>query len=52
MLSYFGDEASYDEDVETESSVSITFELMGLGGVGNSGYEDGLFDYGRPFYLK
>ena len=52
MLSYYGDEDSYDDDMETENSINLTLELMGLGGVENSGGEDGLFDYGRPFYLK
>tara|TARA_R110001583_G_scaffold11613_9_gene52247 strand:+ start:40731 stop:43136 length:2406 start_codon:yes stop_codon:yes gene_type:complete len=52
MLSYYGDEDSYDEDMETENSISLTLELMGLGGVGYSDGEDGLFDYGRPFYLQ
>ena len=52
MLSYYGDEDNYNDDIETENSISLTLELMGLGGVGDSGYEDGLFDYGRPFYLK
>ena len=52
MLSYYGDEDSYDDDMETENSISLTLELMGLGGVGYSNGEDGLFDYGRPFYLK
>ena len=52
MLSYYGDEDSFEGDMESENSVSLTLELTGLGGVGDSGYEDGLFDYGRPFYLK
>lgn len=52
LLSYYGDENSYDDDIETERSVSLTLELKGLGGVGTSGTDDGLFDYGRPFYLK
>ena len=52
MLSYYGDEDSYDDDMETERSINLTLELMGLGGLNSSGGEDGLFDYGRPFYLK
>lgn len=52
MLPYYGSESAIGTTVETEQSVSFTFELMGLGGVGYSSGEQGLFDYGRPFYLK
>ncbi|MEL0629320.1 LPS assembly protein LptD [Psychromonas aquatilis] len=52
MLSYYGDQDDYYDDMETERSISINFELMGLGGLGYSDGEDSLFDYGRPFYLK
>jgi len=52
MLSYYGTENNYDRDVETERSISLSIELMGLGGLGYSDGEEGLFDYGRPFYLK
>lgn len=52
MLAYYGSESVMDATIETEQSVSVTFELMGLGGVGYSSGEQGLFDYGRPFYLK
>lgn len=37
---------------ETEHSYKVVFELMGLGGVGFANGEQGLFDYGRPFYLQ
>ena len=37
---------------ETEHSYKFVFELMGLGGVGFNTGEQGLFDYGRPFYLQ
>ena len=52
MQSYYGTESDFNEDMETENSINLTIELMGLGGVGYSDSEDGLFDYGRPFYLK
>lgn len=52
MLPYYGDINNISEDFETEQSISITFELMGLGGVGFKSSEQGLFDYGRPFYLQ
>ncbi|MDA7746847.1 LPS assembly protein LptD [Psychromonas sp.] len=46
-------ETSYSEDsIETERSIGLTVELMGLGGVGDATSDQGLFDYGRPFYLK
>ncbi|PKG38252.1 LPS assembly protein LptD [Psychromonas sp. Urea-02u-13] len=51
MLANFDDNYT-GENVETERTISITFELMGLGGVGFSSGEQGLFDYGRPFYLQ
>jgi len=52
MLSYYGDEDDLDATLETENSVAITFELTGLGGTDTSTDDQGLFDYGRPFYLK
>lgn len=52
MLPYYGSEANIDNNIETDRSISVTIELMGLGGVGYSSGEQGLFDYGRPFYLK
>jgi len=52
MLSYYGTEDDFDDDIETERSINLTLELMGLGGSNYVGSEDGLFDYGRPFYLK
>ncbi|MFT6985610.1 MAG: LPS-assembly protein [Psychromonas sp.] len=52
MLAYDGSLDSISEDYETEDSYGITFELMGLGGVGFSAVEQGTFDYGRPFYLQ
>ncbi|MEH6451605.1 MAG: LPS assembly protein LptD [Psychromonas sp.] len=52
MLPYYGSIDSLGDDYETEQSISVTFELMGLGGVGFKSSEQGLFDYGRPFYLK
>ena len=41
-----------DDSIETERSIGLTIELMGLGGVGEATSDQGLFDYGRPFYLK
>ncbi|WP_028862215.1 LPS assembly protein LptD [Psychromonas aquimarina] len=52
MLPYYGSLDTITEDYQTERSFKLTFELMGLGGVGFSSGEQGLFDYGRPFYLK
>jgi LPS-assembly protein len=43
---------SINDNYETENSYSLTFELKGLGGVGFTSGEQGLFDYGRPFYLQ
>ena len=37
---------------EGPSVFTLNFELMGLGGVGFSSGEQGIFDYGRPFYLQ
>lgn len=46
-------ESSYSSSsIERERSFGITIELMGLGGVGEATSDQGLFDYGRPFYLK
>jgi LPS-assembly protein len=52
MLSYYGEEDDLDATLETENSVELTFELMGLGGTDDTTDDQGLFDYGRPFYLK
>ena len=52
MLPYYGDINDIGGDVETEQSIKLNFELMGLGGVGFSSGDEGLFDYGRPFYLQ
>lgn len=52
MLPYYGDLSDIKNDYDTEHSISITFELMGLGGTGFSSTDKGLFDYGRPFYLQ
>lgn len=53
MLAYYGKNANLATDIETEQSISLTFELTGLGSVGASSADDvGLFDYGRPFYLQ
>jgi LPS-assembly protein len=52
MLAYYGDLSNIENDAETERSLNLTFELMGLGGVGFSSGEQGIFDYGRPFYLQ
>ncbi len=52
MLAYRGELDTIREDYETEHSFKVNFELMGLGGVGFSTGEQGLFDYGRPFYLQ
>jgi LPS-assembly protein len=52
MLPYYGDLSNIADDAETERTISLTLELMGLGGVGFSSGEQGLFDYGRPFYLQ
>jgi len=53
MLSYYGDEDDIDSELETETSIGVNFELTGLGGTElKSEDDDGLFDYGRPFYLK
>ena len=40
------------DNIDTERSIGVTIELMGLGGVGEATSDQGLFDYGRPFYLK
>jgi LPS-assembly protein len=52
MLAYYDDIEDIDTERETEQTISINFELMGLGGVGFNSVDQGLFDYGRPFYLK
>jgi len=52
MLSYYGDEDDLESTLETETSYGITFELTGLGGTDVTEDDEGLFDYGRPFYLK
>jgi len=52
MLPYYGSIDSLEDNYETEQSIKFTFELMGLGGVGFKTSEQGLFDYGRPFYLQ
>lgn len=52
MLPYFDSLDAIKENYETEDSYNITFELMGLAGVGFSANEPGLFNYGRPFYLQ
>lgn len=52
MLYYKGSLDTLSEDYETEDNIGITFELMGLGSAGYDGGEQGVFDYGRPFYLQ
>ncbi|TEW54404.1 LPS assembly protein LptD [Psychromonas sp. RZ22] len=52
MLPYYGSESNFSNTIETERSIGLTIELMGLGGVGYTTEDEGLFDYGRPFYLK
>lgn len=52
MLAYYGSENDFANTAETEQSIKVTIELMGLGGVGFSSGEQGLFNYGRPFYLQ
>lgn len=52
MLSYYGDEDDLESTAETETSFGISFELTGLGGTDFTDDDEGLFDYGRPFYLK
>ncbi|MFT6926067.1 MAG: LPS-assembly protein [Psychromonas sp.] len=52
MDSYYGDEDSIKDDYESEQSLTLNFELTGLGGVGVSSASESLFDYGRPFYLQ
>jgi len=52
MLAYYDDLDDIKEDSETEQSFNLTIELIGLGGVGFSSEDEGLFDYGRPFYLQ
>ncbi|PKF62634.1 LPS assembly protein LptD [Psychromonas sp. psych-6C06] len=52
MLAYYGDLNDIKASSETEQSIKLNIELMGLGGVGFSSGDQGLFDYGRPFYLK
>jgi len=52
MLAYYDDLSDISEERETEQSFTLKFELMGLGGVGFSSGDQGLFDYGRPFYLQ
>ena len=51
MLAYYGDIDSIKDEYETENSYKINFELTGLGSAG-TGSSEGLFDYGRPFYLQ
>ncbi|MCP4322839.1 MAG: LPS assembly protein LptD [Psychromonas sp.] len=52
MLPYYDAIDDIGDNVETEQSINLTFELMGLGGVGLNEGDQGLFDYGRPFYLQ
>lgn len=52
MLPYYGNIDTLADDYETEDSIGITFELMGLGGAGDNPHDSSLFDYGRPFYLQ
>ncbi|TEW51862.1 LPS assembly protein LptD [Psychromonas algicola] len=52
MLSYYDEEDDLESTLETETSYGITFELTGLGGTDVADGDEGLFDYGRPFYLK
>lgn len=52
MLPYYDDISQIGSNAEMEQTFSVTFELTGLGGVGFSSGEQGLFDYGRPFYLQ
>ena len=52
MLAYYDDLDDIRTDSETEQSIKLNIELMGLGGVGFSSGDQSLFDYGRPFYLK
>ena len=52
MLAYYGDIDDITTDSETEQSIKLNIELIGLGGVGFSSGDQSLFDYGRPFYLK
>lgn len=52
MLAYHGNLENISDYRETEHSIGLNFELMGLGGVGFSSGDQGLFDYGRPFYLQ
>ncbi|MFQ3175789.1 MAG: LPS-assembly protein [Psychromonas sp.] len=52
MDSYSGDEGSIKDDYESEESITLNFELTGLGGVGVSSASESSFDYGRPFYLQ
>jgi LPS-assembly protein len=52
MLAYYDNINDIGELSETEQTFKLNFELIGLGGVGFSSGEQGLFDYGRPFYLQ
>lgn len=52
MNAYYGDLNDINNEVKTEQSLNINFELMGLGGVGFSSGGKGIFNYGRPFYLQ
>ncbi|AGH80717.1 organic solvent tolerance protein [Psychromonas sp. CNPT3] len=52
MSPYYGPLSSINDNYTTEQNFSLTFELMGLGGVGYSDGDESLFDYGRPFYLQ
>ncbi|WP_094751754.1 LPS assembly protein LptD [Psychromonas sp. CD1] len=52
MSPYYGPISSVNENYQTEQNFKLTFELMGLGGVGFSAGDESLFDYGRPFYLQ
>lgn len=52
MLAYYGDLDDINERSETEQSLQLNIELIGLGGVGFSAGDQGIFDYGSPFYLQ
>ncbi|MCW8994983.1 MAG: LPS assembly protein LptD, partial [Psychromonas sp.] len=52
MSAYYGSIDTIRDNYETESSYTINFELTGLGGAASTSSDQGLFDYGRPFYLQ
>ncbi len=51
----FGSPSDWAKNYQTASGIKVQFELKGLAGFGtgaSSSLSQGLFNYGRPFYLK